>query len=400
MNRLHLFGTNHKIVSPKELGLLPPAAELEKELANLKAEGLIAGSVLLSTCNRFELYLEAPADQDTLLPYLPPEIRQGLEEIESFHLQGMEAARHLIRVAGSLESMVLGENQILAQVKQAWQRAQNTRLTTTMLDEAFRQALQGAKEIRNCTGLGTLPVSVASIGVRELTEHLRNRGLEKGARIALIGAGEMIRKSAPALVEALKPELVFINRDPNKATALADQYGGSTMPLRRFLAQGADLDAIVIAVRCEFALLDQEIVDQIRSRTDAPLSIVDLSVPGMVSASPVAGLEILDMDHLKAQSEANEGERRVAARMAEPIARRHSELLSKRVQEKRLDLGSVRTNHLNLAEQQIEAMIRKDFAHLEVADQDKIRRLVRSLAKSHAHIHLKDLRNQLVGVAR
>lgn len=399
MNRLHLFGTNHKIVPPKELGLLPPARDIERELANLKAEGLIAGSVLLSTCNRFELYLEAPADQDTLLPYLPPEIRQRLEEIKSFHLQGMEAARHLIRVAGSLESMVLGENQILAQVKQAWQRAQEGKLTTTMLDEAFRQALQGAKEIRNCTGLGTRPVSVASIGVRELTEHLRNRGLEKGARIALIGAGEMIRKAAPALVTALEPQLTFINRDPNKAAALCDQYGGGSLPLRSFLEEGAELDAIIIAVRCEFPLLDQEIVDQVRRRTGAPLAIVDLSVPGMVSAAPEAELEILDMDHLKAQSEANEGERRVAAAKAEPIAERHSALLAQRVQEKRLDLGSVRNHHLDLAEQQIDAMIRKDFAHLNEADQDKIRLLVRSLAKSHAHLHLKDLRHQLVGVA-
>lgn len=400
MNRLHLFGTNHKIVPPKELGLLPPADELERELANLKAEGLIAGSVLLSTCNRFELYLEAPAQQDTVLPYLPPEIRQRLEEIESFHLQGMEAAKHLIRVAGSLESMVLGENQILAQVKQAWQRAQEGKLTTTMLDEAFRQALQGAKEIRNRTGLGTRPVSVASIGVRELTEHLRQQGLEKGARIALIGAGEMTRKAAPALVAALAPELVFINRDPNKAIALCEQYGGSTMPLRSFLDEGADLDAIVIAVRCEFPLLDQEIVDQIRSRTGASLAIVDLSVPGMVSAQADARLTILDMDHLKAQSEANEGERRAAAELAFPIAQHHSELLARRVREKSLDLASVRTHHLDLAEQQIEDMIRKDFGHLEAADQDKIRHLVRSLAKSHAHLHLKDLRSQLVGVAK
>jgi glutamyl-tRNA reductase len=399
MNRLHLFGTNHKIVPPKELGLLPPAHELERELANLKAEGLIAGSVLLSTCNRFELYLEAPAEQDTLLPYLPPEIRQRLQEIESFHLQGLEAARHLIRVAGSLESMVLGENQILAQVKQAWQRAQQGKLTTTMLDEAFRQALQGAKEVRSCTGLGTRPVSVASIGVRELTEHLRARGLEKGARIALIGAGEMIRKAAPALVTALEPELTFINRDPNKATVLCEQYGGDTLPLRSFLADGAELDAIIIAVRCEFPLLDEEIVDQIRSRTQAPLTIVDLSVPGMVSAAPSPELEILDMDHLKAQSEANEGERRIAAKKAEPIAEYHSELLAQRVREKRLDLGSVRNHHLDLAEQQIETMILKDFAHLNAVDQDKIRHLVRSLAKSHAHIHLKDLRQQLVGAA-
>ncbi|MEZ5990282.1 MAG: hypothetical protein R3F30_14415 [Planctomycetota bacterium] len=394
MDRFLLIGTSHRIVPPTALGALPAREDVARELAACRRDGLIAGAVLLATCNRYELYIEL-GDPSSAAAV---EARLGamFDPLPRVVLQGFECALHLFRVTGSLDSMVLGENQILGQVKTAWHAAREDGLCSTLLEEAFREALGSAKAIRNATGLGQRPVSVASLAARYLADRLRARHRPV---VVLLGAGEMIRKAAPALREAVDAELVFVNRSLDKAVDLAHRNGGRALPLDRFLAEGCAADAVVVAVRSDRPLCDAALLA--RLRCDDRVEFVDLSVPGQV-ALPAQGPRhrVFDMDRLREISEAHAEERRRAASRAEPLAEQHVARLAQRVAERGLDLREVRTAHLDLAEREAEARIRRSFAHLSEADREAIRGILLTMARSHAHLHLKHMREQLVGASR
>ena len=131
MEQFFVYGSHHKLVDPGRLGACKEREQIPARLAELHARGSIAGYVVISTCNRFEVYVEVATASMDELPRLP---------VPSFELQGLDVVRHLIRVAGSLESMVLGENQILGQVREAWSRAAANGHSSKVIEAAFREA--------------------------------------------------------------------------------------------------------------------------------------------------------------------------------------------------------------------------------------------------------------------
>jgi len=394
MDRLCLVGTSHQLIDPTLLATAPSEAEFAAVLDRLQNDdGSIVGSVTLKTCNRVEVYvhLRHPGRAESvarklaaLFGTLPTESRFGADVV-----------RHLIRVAGSLESMVLGENQILAQVKNAWQAGRERETLTTLLGDLFRHAVRAAKEIRTKTRLGTQPVSVASLGARCLRDACgTHRPL-----VALVGAGTMVRKAAVALDG--HADLIFVNRTFEKAVELASRFDGIAIPIDDFQAAPPAVDAVLAGVSTDQPLVDESWVERIQAARadDAPaLVLVDLGVPPNIARGLLErdDVKLIDMDALHAKCVANTDERHAAARRAEPIADRYAQTFEGHVRSLDLGLAGVHRAHLELAENEIHNLLEGQFRHLSDSDRRELESKLLGLARAHAHLHLKDLKSKAV----
>ena len=241
-------------------------------------------AVILSTCNRVEIYLGRPDDSLELNPSLISNFIasfHGLksEEIEK-HLttrQGLEAARHLFRVAGSLDSLVLGEGQISGQVKQAYQTAKELGAAGPVLHALFQQARVVAKRIRTETGISHGHVSVSSVAVdyvREVFDRFDDK------TIAVLGAGKMGELTLKSLRELSPGAVLVCNRSPAKASELARQCGGEAIPWERLDEVLVRSDIIVSTTGSSEVVVDRARWDSISPRRKhGRCVILDIAVP-------------------------------------------------------------------------------------------------------------------------
>ena len=243
---LHVLGINHQTapVSLRERVAFAPES-LAPALASLRALPEVHEAVLLSTCNRTELYAHSDDDGQALAGWLSAHPEAGGElGAYLYRHRDADAVRHLFRVATGLDSLVLGEPQILGQVKQAWSAAREAGALGGQLDRLFQQAFATAKRARTDTRIGANPVSVASTAVRLAQESFAR--LDEST-VLLIGAGETIELAARHLVEAKVQRLLIANRTLAHAQELASRHGGIALPLSELDQHLAEADIVLSA---------------------------------------------------------------------------------------------------------------------------------------------------------
>ena len=309
-------------------------AELERAkqgLARLDGSPLLAcadalgasEAVLVSTCNRCECFfvresgrppsaddLELFAEAAALAPADP--VRAQL-----FLHSGRAAARHLFRVAASLDSLVLGEDQILAQVRAAAEEARARGLAGHLLGPLFEEALHFGKKARSTTDLARHPVSVVSLAVEFLGARLA--GLE-APRVAVIGAGATGAHAARALDAAGLAPCFVANRTRARAEALARSFAARAGTLPELLAEAGGFDALVSATSAPGAVLSAAELGALCARAPhGRLVTVDLAVPRDLPALADARHEGLDLEALRARADENRARRAEAARAVETL---------------------------------------------------------------------------------
>jgi glutamyl-tRNA reductase len=245
----------------------------------LKLRGNLSEVVLLSTCNRVEIYgvtsevngnvhrlLEELAGSDfDFSPYL-------------YVKEGEEAVNHLFSVAGGLDSMVLGETEITGQVKHAYLSAQEAKLTGKILNRVFQTALQVAKEIRTKTGIGRGATSVGSVAV-ELAERIFDRDLSEKV-VMIIGAGKMGEACVRHLAKRGARTVLVSNRSLERAQHLAAEFGGSAVSFDECRQALAVADIVVSSTGSPHTVLHREdIASVLSARRNRPLFLVDIAVP-------------------------------------------------------------------------------------------------------------------------
>jgi glutamyl-tRNA reductase len=227
--------------------------------------------------------------------------------------------RHLFRVASGLDSLVLGEPQILGQVKQAWSAARQAGALGGQLDRLFQQAFATAKRARTDTRIGANPVSVASTAVRLAQESFARLS---DSTVLLIGAGETIELAARHLVEAKAQRLLVANRTLAHAQELASRHGGMALPLAELDKHLAEADIVISATASRTPILHRAQVEHaLRLRRHRPMLLLDLAVPRDID-SDVSGLRdvfLYTVDDLERAIEDNRRSRREAAQQAEAI---------------------------------------------------------------------------------
>ena len=323
---LHVLGINHQTapVSLRETVAFGPDT-LRHALASLRAQAGVQEAVLLSTCNRTELYARSDNGPDALANWLAGQQRAG-DDLHAYLYRHDEAhaVRHLFRVATGLDSLVLGEPQILGQVKQAWSNAREAGSLGGPLDRAFQQAFATAKRARTETTIGRNPVSVASTAVRLAQESFAR--LDE-SDVLLIGAGETIELAARHLVAGNVRRLLVANRTLAHAQELASRHGGFALPLEELDRHLAEADIVISATASRAPILHRVQVEQaLRQRRHRPMLLLDLAVPRDV-AQDVSGLRdvfLYTVDDLERAIEDNRAARRDAAEQAEAIIEVHA----------------------------------------------------------------------------
>lgn len=320
---LYALGLNHQTapLALRERVAVGPEA-LPGALAELTGLAGVEEAALLSTCNRTELYARvAPGAEGAVEAWLAR--HHGVEPAALadylYRHHDDAAVRHLFRVATGLDSMVLGEPQILGQVKDAWARARDAHALKTPLDRLFQHTFQVAKRVRTDTRIGAHPVSVAFAAVRLAQQAFAK--LDE-ATVLLVGAGETIELAARHLAEAKVKRLLVANRTLAHAQTLAAQFGGYALALADLPRHLAEADVVISATAAREPVVDAAMVRAaLAQRRHRPMFLLDLAVPRDIDPA-VAGLRdafLYTVDDLEQVIEENRRSRREAAGEAEAI---------------------------------------------------------------------------------
>jgi len=262
-------------------------------LEALKGRAHVQEAVLLSTCNRVELYVASQgSDRDAL-----SDLHQSLNEFqnctgsfeEHFYQMGEpESVHHLFRVASGMDSMVLGETEILGQLKQAYELARKNQHTGARLNKAFQRAFNVAKHIRTHTNIQRGSISVAAVAVQ-----LAERIFEKlsGQRVLVIGAGDTSEKTLRALVSRGARDIILTNRTLEKAQALAEEFNGRAAPFETWTDELAHSDILITSTSATEPILTRaKLAPVMKARRSRPLLLIDIAVPRDI-AQDVAGMD-------------------------------------------------------------------------------------------------------------
>ncbi len=317
------LGINHK-TAPVEVRervafapeLLSEAMLAARDFADLKE------IAILSTCNRTELYCSSGIEGTrALLEWLGEYHQLDPDELQkcSYAYWDEEAARHMMRVASGLDSLVLGEPQILGQLKSAYSLSQEYGHVGAELGRLFQQTFSVAKQVRTDTAIGENPVSVAFAAV-SLAQHIfadLNR-----SKALLVGAGETIELVARHLSQAGVKDITVANRTLSRALSLAEEFDGKAILLGDIPDALSDADIVIASTASQLPILGKGAVETaLKKRKHRPIFMVDIAVPRDIEAQ-VAELDdvyLYTVDDLKEVIEENQRSRENAARQAEEI---------------------------------------------------------------------------------
>jgi len=291
-------------------------------LRRLKEEGSVAEAVLLSTCNRTELYavIEDEGARGRLFEALAAEKGVGdyFLERHSYWLTDDEAVRHLYRVASSLDSMVVGEGQILGQVREAYRAATEELCTGPILNRLFHTSLRVGKSVRSETGLGDSSLSVPRVAVKLAEEVF---GTLKGRRALVLGAGEMSGLVVKHLKSSGVREIRIANRTAGRAAALAERVGGVEVSFDSLVEELPGVDVVVSSTGSGEWLVGSELVARALDRREDPLFFIDIAVPRDVDpvVQNLYRAYVYDVDDLQAVVDRNSDDRTAAAAAGEAM---------------------------------------------------------------------------------
>ncbi len=319
-----VVGLSHK-TAPVEIRekLAVPESRLGEALTRLCSYPGVKEGMLLSTCNRVEVY--------AVVEDLEPGYGRIQEFLADAHLSlsseqltphlywqtGDRAISHLFRVASSLDSMVVGESQILGQVKDAFEMALTHKTTGLILNKVVKKAISVAKRVRTDTKIAETAVSVSYAAV-ELAKKIFSDLSDK--TVLLVGAGEMAKLAARHFIASGVRHVRVTTRTPQHAVELADRFNGTAVPFEQFRDEMATADIVLVSTGAAHYFVSSDDVQRaVKQRMNRPMFLIDISVPRNIDPSVrhVDNAFLFDIDDLKFRVEQNRGERLQEAEQAE-----------------------------------------------------------------------------------
>lgn len=400
MSNLVLVGLSFRTA---ELDVRQAAAfnldQLPEELNRLSSRPGIIESMILSTCNRVEI-LSSADDQsaafDLLESFLSEYSRIPLPDLQTslYRYSDEQAIRHVFRVASSLDSMVLGEPQILGQVKTCYGVAVEARTVGTYLNSLLQAAFRVAKRVRSETNIGEYSVSVSSAAVELIRKIFGD--LQKKS-ILVVGAGKMGETAIRYLAATGAKAIYLANRTAETAQELARNYHGIAVPfteLRQWIARS---DVVITSTGASEILIDRPLIQHVmQERKNSPIVLIDISVPRNIDpgAGGIDNVFCYDIDDLATVVEANLHERVKAASSAEKIVDQEVQAFCKKL--KTLDVGAmamqVQGRIEEICKDELQRCLRK-IGPQEPKEIQELERMISRIAGKIAHPLLVQLRS-------
>ncbi len=324
------IGVSHKtapIEIREKLAFFPDVRN--QALTDLVARTALEEAVLLSTCNRTEIYGRVKAQDFQIQRYQPSEIlkwwqefhpvAQSLDTNAYYHLSGNLVVKHLMRLACGLDSLALGETQILGQLKQAYQHSKQQGAMGRVLSQTFEASFSVAKKVRTQTEISKHPTSISYLSVLMAKRIFSDLST---ARVLLLGAGENIRDLIPHLKTQQIKNIMITNRTYDKACKLAKEFNMQSRPLSELKDCISQADIIITSTYSEERLIDYELVKQsLKGQKHRPILMLDLGVPRDIHEDVKRhnNVYLYTIDDLTAIADENKTSRKKAAEEAEKL---------------------------------------------------------------------------------
>ena len=325
-----LVGLNHRTAPVEVRERVAFTNEQARRAAEeLRSRGILEETLVLSTCNRSEVYGVPPEASRECAPGLSTflsefhSVRPDILDGSLYHHYDREAVRHLFRVSAGLDSMLLGEAEILGQVREAYRFAHEQGATGPVLNRLFQGALEVGKRVRSETELGSRPMSVASAGVK-LAERIFGKLKERSALV--LGAGAISEQVVAQLRDRGIAHLFVMNRSQERAESLAQQFGGKVVPWGEWETALQGQDVVVTSISTEEPILTREILARaMAARGNRALLLMDLGLPRNIeaSASGLYNVYVYNLDDLTDIVKQNRNARESEIPRAEAVVEEH-----------------------------------------------------------------------------
>jgi len=387
-----LLGLSHKTapVEVRERFAVAEAATAERLTALAERPG-VSEALILSTCNRVELVVRSEAGSDPteeILAFLGSEHHQLVDEVKPYFYRYVDhdAIRHLFRVASSLDSMVLGEPQILGQLKDAYSSAKQAGTIRGELDFVLNHAFRVARRVRNETGIGQMAVSVSYVAVelaRKIFGDLTSRS------ILIIGAGKMSELAAKHLRRAGGGKVYVTNRTHERAVEMARVFDGEAVEFSRLLEWLTRVDIVITSTGAQnFILTKEDAEGMIAARRQRPIFLVDIAVPRDIdpTINTIDNIFVYDIDDLQHVADANLEQRKGEAERAEKIVEEELDKLMHRLKTHQVapTIVSLQSELERLRQSEVERY-RSKLGTLTPQQEEAIEALTRSMINKIAH---------------
>jgi glutamyl-tRNA reductase len=351
----------------------------------------------ISTCNRVEFCFvcEADADEDFLIEFFhafnpewsETQLQKALKISEIY--KGEDAIRHIFNVASSLDSMVIGEREIITQVRSSYENCNNWGLTGDLIRLVMKKTVETAKEVYTNTDIATKPVSVVSLAYRKLREYSVN----ENARIVFIGAGQTNTNMARFLKKNGFNNFIVFNRSMGNGLALANELKCEMKELSEITKYKNGFDVIIACTAAEEAIITDEVYSSLLNGETTSKVVVDLAIPNDLDKSLLKkyNIKFVDIENLKSEAEINMRERAKEVDRCQTIVndflKDFKELY--RIRQVELAMKEVPTKMKEIKEMAVNSVFAKDIEGLDENSKEVLEKVINYLEKKYISVPMK-----------
>lgn len=398
MKAFKVIAFTHKFLPFESIGHLHiPVEEQDRLLGQIKEKYAFSELLYLSTCNRIELMLCSEREMDRPLvremlkdlnPRLNEELLDQLAEGAEL-LNSSLAVEHVLKVASSLESLVIGEREIITQVRKAYEHCLALGLTGDFIRLLIRQTIETAKDIYTHTNIARNPVSVASLAYRQL----RDLGIRNEARILFVGAGETNTTLAAYFKKHKFANFTVFNRSLDKANTLAEQLNGKAFGLSALRQYEGGFDVLIVCTGSAETIINSGIYRQLRNGEAAKKVIIDLSVPANVEAAVAADplVHYINISSIREKAELNLQLRKNEIEKCEEIIAEKARRFEELYRERRLELafGSVPKQVKAIKDLALNEVFAKELSQLDENGKEVLDKVLNYMEKKYNAVAIK-----------
>jgi glutamyl-tRNA reductase len=398
VNELRVVALTHKHFSLDTIGKFHVADNRREPVLKQLIHQIGIGELMyLSTCNRVEIvftlpHYVCPGVTANMLKLIQPNLNEA--EIKSIAAQaerfnGMEAAEHMLNVAASLDSAIIGEREIITQLRKAYEECDALGLTGDDLRLMIRQCIQTAKEVFTSTDLAKKPVSVVSLS----WEQFRAFNLPTDSRILLIGAGQIIRNFSKFLYENEYSNLTFVNRTLANASMLCDNFGGKALPLDELQYFTEGFDALISCTGSDNHVVDAALFNTLLNGETSRKVVIDLAVPADIHSDVISTFEVdyLDMNQIRTRAQENIQYREQAIADCLPIIQSGLRECEKVHKERRIEkaMTSIPETIKEIRNTALGSVFAKDLETLDDHSRDVLEKIMNYMEKKYISIPMR-----------